>query len=96
MFIFYFFINPFNTSEHFHPFTLSSNFISNISNIRVNLSFSIDIDRPTQHKGFASHESYEQAKYEAAQSIGENGHDCDDIYPECENSMLQNFSYLAE
>ncbi|XP_055315391.1 uncharacterized protein LOC129575584 [Sitodiplosis mosellana] len=49
---------------------------------------------PTEHNGFAEHETYERQKYETAQKIGENGHDCDAIYPECENSILNKFSYL--
>lgn len=50
--------------------------------------------RPTKHNGFAVHESYEREMYETAQTIGEHGHDCDEIYPECENSILNKFSYL--
>lgn len=50
--------------------------------------------RPTTHNSFAKHENYERETYEAAQKIGENGHDCDEIYPECKNSILSTFSYL--
>lgn len=53
-----------------------------------------NIFRPTKHSGFAEHENYERQTYETAQKIGENGHDCDEIYPECEKSILSTFSYL--
>ncbi|XP_031636176.1 uncharacterized protein LOC116349062 [Contarinia nasturtii] len=49
---------------------------------------------PSNHNGFAEHEKHERQKYETAQKIGENGHDCDVIYSECENSILNNFSHL--
>lgn len=55
----------------------------------------LSIFRPTKHNGFAEHESYERETYESAQMIGENGHDCDEIYPECDNSILNKFSYLV-
>lgn len=50
--------------------------------------------RPTKHNGFAEFEEYERQVYETAQKIGENGHDCDEIYPECGNSILNHFSNL--
>lgn len=55
---------------------------------------SLWIFRPSEHNGFASHESYEREKYKAAEVIGEHGHDCDEIYSECESSFLDRFSYL--
>lgn len=51
---------------------------------------------PSQHNGFAPHETYERQKYEAAEKIGEHGDDCDQIYSECENSFLEQISYLSE
>lgn len=50
--------------------------------------------RPTKHNGFAEHEMYKRQAYETAQHIGESGHDCDEIYPECEHSILNHFSKL--
>lgn len=49
---------------------------------------------PTTHNGFAQHENHEREKYETAERIGENGHDCDAIYADCENSILNKFSYV--
>lgn len=49
---------------------------------------------PTEHNGFAESEHYERQVYETAQNIGEDGHDCDEIYAECRDSILSRFSNL--
>lgn len=59
-----------------------------------NIDDIIHLYSPTAHKGFAQNENHEREKYETAQQIGENGHDCDVIYADCENSILNKFSYL--
>lgn len=66
----------------------------NTFEIKLKTIIILSNSRPTEHNGFANHETYERDIYETAQKIGESGHDCDEVYSECENSILNKFSYL--
>lgn len=62
---------------------------------RYNLFTIFRNPRPSQHNAFAFNENYEREKYVAAELVGRQGGNCDEIYSECEYSFLNHISYVS-
>lgn len=51
--------------------------------------------RPSLHRGFKPYEREERRRYEAAESVGQSGGDCDLAYADCAESPLDSITRLA-
>lgn len=51
--------------------------------------------RPSVHQSFQQHEAELRSRFEAAETIGETGGDCDRAFVECLESPLDLFTQLT-